>query len=1085
MSHDSSKHHGEYSLGTPFARGSMGQLFTATHRLTGEPAVVKLPFSDQPLARDALSREIRALAALDHSGIVRLLSYGEEEGVPWLALPYLQGETLRELLSASSSDDGKRSSAPLESTSATIRIAERLAEPPLPVLQGPSRSADGLGAFGPAPLTLDEVRTLACHLLDALEHMHAEGIVHGDLKPENVIVLGRERPTLIDFGTSIRLAHSREDLLAAPKTVGTAAYLAPERLLSRGFDTRADYYALGCLLYEALSGKSPFARATVGATVLAQLRFEPPSLLSLGRGVPAAISQIVRRLLSKTPDDRPEFASEIREALGFSSTLGRPTSLQKHTLRRPELVGREAEIAIFSERLRAAREGHGGHVRLLGPSGSGKTRLAIVAADLAEKSGFEVIELSKEATVELERLNLSLLKARSQEKPIVLILDHLESVDSMSSARLRDLAGDSLSDHAVLVVWTSQSSSLLRPENVCDVRLMAHSFQETVQIAQSALGVESLSTQIKSRLYDVAAGNPGHLLHYLKLLIDERVLVHHDFEGWQLNRGVSPLERIKSGELRGMFERHLARLPDEVQKAARMAAILGRYFRLADLMALSETTEADATRLLAFLIQEHIAEPCAEELFRFVHPEYQALLRDACAEDRKKELHEKVSRLLAPLVAQYPELLVPVAEHLFECGEWQRAAECFLEAARRHDRSYEREVAASLVKSARRSLSNLPPSSALSEQLRALDEKLGDIYYAGRHLEDAAECFRAALDRHGPPGGAARILRKLSNASDRDKGQALAYLNEAIELLEGRKASGGTEQVEWIECHLAAMFIHYFRHETDRVLAIAAAVQRDVEEIGTPEQLASYHFNFAAGLLLHHRYAAEAEELSHIEKAVGLYEHLGDEPRMAMSRFMRSLILLCAGELEAADRGFSAILTAAEESASVTIQLRALTYLGLVGRMKGEGERVRRLATSALALSREHQMVEYTGTALANLAWVALLDGGRERCLRFSEEALFAWSRAPVVSPFTWTARLPWLAAQLGPDGRLLARPAELVEWVSPLLHETQQRPPEQVREATARLFESYEKEGVEVDEGEIRALAQALIDAARRVGWL
>jgi hypothetical protein len=198
-----------------------------------------------------------------------------------------------------------------------------------------------------------------------------------------------------------------------------------------------------------------------------------------------------------------------------------------------------------------------------------------------------------------------------------------------------------------------------------------------------------------------------------------------------------------------------------------------------------------------------------------------------------------------------------------------------------------------------------------------------------------------------------------------------------------------------------------------------------------------------------------------------------------MCGFLRSLILLCSGELDEADEGFSEVLKVSEQSASVTIQVRALTYLALVARMKGATNRVRRLAASALSLAQEHGIKEYEGTALANLAWLALQDGEPERCIAFAAQAVQAWELAPVVSPFCWTAYVPWLAAQ---EQCPVSTPTDMPpdQLIERLLDPLQQNPPKEILSAAHRVLKRRE----ESSEAQRESILQ-LLQAAENARWL
>jgi serine/threonine-protein kinase len=212
-------------------------------------------------------QEIRVGARLTHPNIVSLYDSGESEGVLYYVMPYLQGETLREV----------------------IQRERQLA----------------LGQ------SLEVVRRVAA----GLDHAHRQGVVHRDIKPENVMIHDGE-PMILDFGIALALSQAGADRLTAPgRSLGTPAYMSPEQITGdREVDARTDVYALGCLVYEMLAGDPPFTGNNI-QSLMARILTDSPSRLGALRGVPAHVDAAVHRALSKVPADRFGSAGEFARAL--------------------------------------------------------------------------------------------------------------------------------------------------------------------------------------------------------------------------------------------------------------------------------------------------------------------------------------------------------------------------------------------------------------------------------------------------------------------------------------------------------------------------------------------------------------------------------------------------------------------------------------------------------------------------------------------------------------------------------------------------------------------------------------------------
>ena len=277
-----------YTLERELGGGGMARVFVATEAALGRRVVVKvLPHElAGVISVERFRREVQLAARLQHPHVVPLLSAGEGAGLLHYTMPYVAGETLRARLTRE-------------------------------------------GAL-PVPVALRLARDVA----RALAHAHRHGVVHRDVKPENVL-LGEDGDALVtDFGIAKALAAATSDgsaagaLTSAGIALGTPAYMAPEQALGDpAADHRADLYALGVLAYEALAGSHPFPGRSAQALVAAHATEAPEPLVHRRPGVPAPLSTLVMQLLEKHPADRPQSAEEVLRVLDATSTpaAGTPT----------------------------------------------------------------------------------------------------------------------------------------------------------------------------------------------------------------------------------------------------------------------------------------------------------------------------------------------------------------------------------------------------------------------------------------------------------------------------------------------------------------------------------------------------------------------------------------------------------------------------------------------------------------------------------------------------------------------------------------------------------------------------------------
>jgi serine/threonine protein kinase len=301
---------GEFELIETLGQGGMGVVWRARHRITGELVALKMAWALVEGALDGLRREIRALAAIDHPGVVRLIADGVTGGQPWYAMELLDGASLRTLLEHAWS--ARFDTWP----TAGLDRAEPL--PPREPAAVPRRDLDQVQALL-APMIA---------LCDALAHVHAAGLVHRDLTPDNVLLRSDGRPVLVDFGLAARVSRGegRDPLgldAGTAGTAGTAPYMAPEQICGELVDGRADLYALGCILHQIACGAPPFAGPHASGILSRHLFDEPIAPSRCNPEAPAWLDDIVRGLLAKDRRDRTGSAAEVAAALARGLNPGR------------------------------------------------------------------------------------------------------------------------------------------------------------------------------------------------------------------------------------------------------------------------------------------------------------------------------------------------------------------------------------------------------------------------------------------------------------------------------------------------------------------------------------------------------------------------------------------------------------------------------------------------------------------------------------------------------------------------------------------------------------------------------------------
>ena len=269
----------QYELVKKLGQGGMGLVYLAKDKRTSEEVAFKILLSDENLSMDGveaarrLKDEARATAAIDHDNLLRLLDSGESEELgPFIVYEYVKGGTLRQEL-------GK--CARLDSSKA--------------------------------------VKELALPLLSALEALHEAGIVHRDIKSDNVFIKDEGNYVLGDLG--LAFFDGREAKTITGHIVGTPGYIAPELIRGEAPIPASDIYSMGILLVEALTGKRPFASSTPQQELIEQLKREPSSDELIELGVPSNLAPLLAKALKNSPEERiadtRTFSSLLHNALGF------------------------------------------------------------------------------------------------------------------------------------------------------------------------------------------------------------------------------------------------------------------------------------------------------------------------------------------------------------------------------------------------------------------------------------------------------------------------------------------------------------------------------------------------------------------------------------------------------------------------------------------------------------------------------------------------------------------------------------------------------------------------------------------------
>ncbi|WP_246060255.1 serine/threonine-protein kinase [Herbidospora galbida] len=265
---------GDYTIEAVVGRGGMATVYRARDQRLGRAVALKVlapQLAEDSRFRDRFVRESRLVASIDHPHIIPIYEAGEHDGMLFIAMRYVDGGSdLRKLVQSN------------------------------------------------GPLPVARANHLFSQIASALDEAHANGLVHRDVKPANILVTGNDHVYLTDFGLT-KSSSADTGLTSHGHFMGTPRYVAPEQIRGLPVDGRADGYAFACVVYEALAGLPPFQRDTELALLYAHVSHDPPPLTPYRPDLPHTVNQVLSRALSKSPLDRyptcTAFVSALRDAI--------------------------------------------------------------------------------------------------------------------------------------------------------------------------------------------------------------------------------------------------------------------------------------------------------------------------------------------------------------------------------------------------------------------------------------------------------------------------------------------------------------------------------------------------------------------------------------------------------------------------------------------------------------------------------------------------------------------------------------------------------------------------------------------------
>ena len=1039
-------HVSHYKIESTLGQGGMGVVYLATDSLLHRRAALK--FLPQELAQDPEARrrflnEGRAAATLNHPNAAMIYEVGADGDDIFLAMEYVPGATLRELIQ-----------------------------------QG--------------PLSWNEVVDLSLEILDALREAHSHGIVHRDIKGANIKRTPEGRVKVMDFGLAKITGGST--ITQSGSIVGTAAYMSPQQVTGQEVDGRTDLFSLGVLMYELLTGKLPFVGDQSVAVAHAILHEDPITIRELVPEIPADLEHIVFKAMMKNVNDRYQIASEMTEDLnrfrehdrmrrsGVHEELDLVATREVFSARRERflapMVGREGPTARLTALHREVRLGEGAAVCVAGEAGIGKSRLVeefyrtcrrdgsrvLVASCLFGGGGSSYLPVADalrqyfalrgvDSAPALQRFLFDrsprlagsipvlsrflrfafatngptseeelwevldqVVAFIAEERPLVFVLEDLQWADE-GTVRLFHFIARRVGGRRVLLVGT------YRPEETTsDAGGRQHALPEVLQLLGREERFERIELQRLSRdqvmevlrrlypghqwgeefgtlLYREAEGNPFFMVEILKLLTAEKVLAKRD-DAWTL---AITVDKISIPEkVYDVVMRRLSRLGGREREILELGAVEGDVFHSGTILRGLGIERMQLLKTLQFLEQIHHLIHAAGPQYHFDHSKIREILYDSIPPELRIEYHTVVGQFLAESFGESEEHAGVIAFNLLAAGLKSEALPYLILSATAAARLFAHADAIRYLERAESLLHDLHPSHPPAERVRQLvdiRQRRGDEEYAAGRYRAALESYEVALDltRTAPD---ARREADLVRAIGRmhyllgHPVEAQQSYEDAIArygtLVEEARGSGDESRLNTALRELGKL--HFFKGDMESAERFLREAIGMAEARGD-ERLRAASLNNLSGI---HFVRGDMEEAFMCHRTcLGIRQRLGDDAGLAQTHKNIGILHLRLGEPQEAESHLNEALALYRKGVDRRGEAVTLRQLGNLHHNKGDHVGALRHWEASLSLCRELGNTEDLCACLNNLGLIRFEQGQYASAERLYRESLEIRSSQP------------------------------------------------------------------------------------------
>ena len=691
---------GPYRYQRPLGRGGMSHVILGRDPGGTDVALKILKANRFRTGLARFRREFRALARLKHPNVIRVESYGDIHGHPYIAMECVEGTDLYQEIRGLPRDD--------------------------------------------LPKRWARVEEVLIDLCRALAYIHQRGLIHRDLKPSNVLINAEGVCKLTDFGI-VKELDPETDVQLSTTLVGTWAYASPEQISGRALDHRSDLYSLGVILYTMLTGRRPF-QANDMAGYLAQHRDQVPiPPVDYVPSTPQQLNDITLRLLQKAPRDRFQSAAEILYQL---EQIDSEAALESHRDDwEPEFAGRESQVEHVRNSVGQLTRSEGGVLLIEGGEGSGKSRMLRVALHHARLMGIPVHharlsagsssfdsvmsiardlraalddDVSKGLREELEEFvreegqlegdaryrlfdgTRSALNSLLEHGPRILAVDDFHHAPWPLVELLGFLARSLVARDRrplLLIVAGRSDQSFRSMDGVRDgtalsmhpvvVPLPPLTFREVGLVVSSMLGAGGAAKELAETLHAETEGNPFFVAEFLRSLLQQGVIVQTANRGYRLTVNAVDLaggQLTIPASVRGMIRNRLQPLSPVQRELVDVLSVAGRETDLDVVLDVLDLGEDEALDALDALVESGLGSErrfSGQLMVDFTHRKVGDVAYRDLEPSWRADLHRRLAVALEMQQADNPSISKAIGEHYLKAGESGKAYRYLARAARR------------------------------------------------------------------------------------------------------------------------------------------------------------------------------------------------------------------------------------------------------------------------------------------------------------------------------------------------------------------------------------------------------------------